>query len=114
MLKVFAEKFEDTAILHLRGSITNGAATSNLREAVYSLAEIKSLVLDLSEVKLIDAGGFGVLLEIRHWAESTNADLKLTGLSHRVRGLFELTCLDSVFEISTDKGVHSVMHYACC
>ena len=108
MLNVTIQHSEDMAVLRCVGRIVAGDEADILRKAVLSQANRRSVVLDLTRVDAIDGGGMGVLLFLRGWARATEVDLKLMNPTSRVRELFELTNLDSVFEIfSSEDAVSS-------
>ena len=64
MLKVHIRRLGDVTVLCLQGQIVTGE-TSTLRDAVLSQSEASVVVLDLARVSRIDAGGLGLLLELR-------------------------------------------------
>jgi anti-anti-sigma factor len=108
MLNVTIQHSEDMAVLRCVGRIVAGDEADILRKAVLSQANRRSVVLDLTRVDAIDGGGMGVLLFLQGWARATEVDLKLMNPTSRVRELFELTNLDSVFEIfSSEDAVSS-------
>jgi anti-sigma B factor antagonist len=100
MLNVFVEKLGDVHVLHIQGRIVYGVATTTLREAVVAQANASAVVLDLAQVVLIDAGGLGALLELREWTQSKGIEFRLKNIRRLVKQVFEITRLDSVFEIS--------------
>jgi anti-anti-sigma factor len=100
MLKIDAEKLGSGAILHLEGKIVVGEETTTLRDAVLAQSEAFVVVLDLTNVSLIDAHGVGLLLELRNLVQSNGIEFRLTNVSRLVRQVLEITCLDCVFEIS--------------
>ena len=102
MLKVEADKLGTVTILHFEGRIVNGIATTILRESVLNQAGAKTLILDFAHVDLIDASGLGALLELREWTQLTGIEFKLMNVIRRVRQVFELTRLDSVFYITSE------------
>ena len=61
------------------------------------------LVIDLSDVGYMDSSGVATLVKVFSRANRTGTDLRLCGLSDRVRSLFEITRLDSVFSIYPDR-----------
>jgi len=108
MLNVTIQHSEDVAVLRCVGRIVAGDEADILRKAVLSQANRRTVVLDLTRVDAIDGGGMGVLLFLQGWARATEVDLKLMNPTSRVRELFELTNLDSVFEIfSSEDAVSS-------
>jgi anti-anti-sigma factor len=100
MLKVYLEKLGDVVVLHIQGRIVYGVATTTLREAVLAQAGASAVILDLTQVVLIDAGGLGALLELRQWTQSKGIEFRLTNVRSLVQQVFEVTCLNTVFEIS--------------
>jgi anti-anti-sigma factor len=106
MLKVYARKLGNITVLCLQGRIVNGEAES-LREVVDSQSrvssqvnsDVRAVVLDLARVSTIDAGGLGLLLELRKQTASRGIGFKLMNATRFVRRVLEITRLDSVFEI---------------
>ena len=98
MLKVHTRNLGNVAVVGLQGRIVNGE-TASLREAVYAQSNTSAIVLDLARVTAVDAGGLGMLLELRRHTESNGVGLKLMNVSRFVRQVLEITRLDSVFEI---------------
>ena len=64
MLKVHAKKLNAVEILSLEGQIINGD-TETLRSAVQLAPDSSEVILDMSNVTLVDAHGLGVLLQLR-------------------------------------------------
>ena len=100
MLRIIVEKSAHVTVLHCQGRIVSGIETRSLRKAVMSQSLLKTLVLDLGEVSVIDARGLGVLLELRQWTRSKDIEFKLINVKRLVRRIFEITHLDIVFDIS--------------
>jgi anti-sigma B factor antagonist len=98
MLKVHTRNLGNVAVVGLQGRIVNGE-TAPLREAIYAQSSTSSIVLDMARVTAVDAGGLGMLLELRRHAEANGVGLKLMNVSRFVRQILEITRLDSVFEI---------------
>ena len=105
MLKVYVEKLGDVDVLHIQGRIVYGVATTALREAVFAQADASAVVLDLAQVVLIDASGLGALLELREWTQSMGIEFRLMNIRKLVQQVFEITRLDTVFEISSPEGM---------
>lgn len=98
MLKVHTRNLGNVAVVGLQGRIVNGE-TASLREAVYAQSSTSAIVLDMARVTAVDAGGLGMLLELRRHTESNGVGFKLMNVSRFVRQVLEITRLDSVFEI---------------
>ena len=101
MLTIDVEKNGDVAVVRCGGRIVRGEEVRTLRSAVVSEKSSRIVVLDLSEVESLDAGGLTTLLSLHQWARSRGVQLKLVNPSHFVREVLARTQLDHVFDIST-------------
>jgi anti-anti-sigma factor len=101
MLTINVEKTGDVAVVRCVGRIVRGAEVRTLRDAVFSEQEIRIVVIDLSDVEMLDAGGLTALLSLLQWARNRNVQLKLVNPSHFVNEVLTRTGLDHVFDIST-------------
>jgi anti-anti-sigma factor len=101
MLTIDTEKMGDVAVVRCNGRIVRGEGIRTLRNAVVSETDTRIVVLDLSEVESLDAGGLTALLSLHHWTRSHAIQLKLVNPSHFVREVLERTRLDRVFNISS-------------
>jgi len=98
MLKVHTRNLGNVAVICLQGRIVNGETTS-LREAVNSQFSASAVVLDLARVSTIDASGLGLMLSLRKQAETKGVSFRLMNVNKFVRQVFEITRLDTVFEV---------------
>lgn len=98
MLKVHIRNLGNVAVLCLQGRIVHGE-TASLREAVDAQLDASAVVLDLARVSTIDASGLGLMLSLRKRAEARGTGLKLMNVSKFVKQVFEVTRLDTVFEV---------------
>ena len=101
MLKVHTKKSDDVAVLCLEGQIINGD-TEILRSAVQSASCASNIILDLSNVSVVDAHGLGVLLQLREQTLARGIHFELRNVSKPLYRLFEITRLNTVFEINSD------------
>jgi anti-sigma B factor antagonist len=93
---------EGVTVLWLNGRIVLGEETSTLREKVKSLigASKKKLVLNMSNVTLIDSAGLGALVSAYSTAKSHGASLRLCHLGSKFNELLQITKLITIFEVS--------------
>jgi anti-anti-sigma factor len=101
MLTIDVEKTGDVAVVRCVGRIVRGAELGTLRNAVLAENDTRIVVIDLSDVEALDAGGLTALLSLRQWARNRNVQLKLVNPSHFVNEVLTRTGLDHVFDIST-------------
>ena len=100
MLKVHARNLGNVAFLCMQGQIVNGQ-TEVLRKAVYLQSDVSTVVLDLAQVSIVDAGGLGTMLELREQVQSKGIGFKLMNVSKLIGRVLEVTRLDSVFEVTS-------------
>ena len=96
MLKVHAKKSD--AVLSLEGQVINGE-TEILRSAVQAASG--DIVLNFANVTAVDAHGLGLLLELREQSLARGAHFELINVSNRLFRIFEITRLNTVFDISS-------------
>ena len=102
-LKFQVECLQDVAVVNCSGRMVRGAALDEFRRRIEQLERVRVLVLDLSEVEQVDAGGLGTLLLVRRWAVQKGAKVKLVNPPVFFLRMLEATHLTSVFEISSLK-----------
>ena len=88
------------AIVDVAGEIdlnTSNAFQQDLIELLDNSPE--RVVVNLSGVSYMDSSGVASLVKLLSRIRRTNGSLYLYGLTDRVRGVFEITRLDSVFDI---------------
>ena len=100
MLKVRARNLGNVAFLCMQGQLVNGE-TEALRDAVHLQSDVRAVVLDLAQVNTVDAGGLGVMLELREQVQAKGIGFKLMNVSKALARVLEVTRLDSVFEITS-------------
>ncbi|SRR6266404_5063609 len=106
MLKIHAKNFGTVAILCLQGKIVM-SETEVLRKAVHSQSGVSAVVLDFARVSTVDAGGLGVMLELREQTQSKGIDFKLMNVTRLISGVLEITRLNSVFEVTSGEEILS-------
>jgi anti-anti-sigma factor len=110
MLNVNAQSLGSVAIFRCQGRIVSGDDNTALRNAVPP--QVSILVLDLAEVAGIDAGGLGTLLVLRAWTRSNGIQLKIVNVPRTIQQVLEVTNLDRVFEICSEKDLVDLLHRA--
>jgi anti-sigma B factor antagonist len=97
-LKLTAETNPAGIVFHCAGRIT-ATSTSLLQEEVRpQLSQAKRVVLDLSKVDYVDSSGLGAIVRLWTSARKANCEFKVTNLTPRLKDLFTITNLSSVFE----------------
>ena len=100
MLKVHAKRLDAIEVLSLEGQIINGD-TDVLRNVVQLAHDTREIILDLSNVTTVDAHGLGVLLTLREQTINKGIHLELRNPSQPLFRIFEITRLNTVFDINS-------------
>lgn len=77
MLSLHLERVDGYVIIECRGRIVRSESAFTLRNAVMSQADARTIVLDLSEVQAVEAGGLGMLSFLVRWAHEHDVRLKV-------------------------------------
>ncbi len=101
-MKIEVRVSEEMVILHCAGRIVQGWETAALRKAVMA-QDCGRILLDLSDVIQIDAGGLGLLIELQNWAESAHRTLRFVNPTHSVRDMLATTGLNAVLSVCQDE-----------
>jgi anti-sigma B factor antagonist len=105
-MKVTERQVRGVTILDISGRITLGDGTALLRNTTRNLISQgkKNILLNLSQVPHIDSSGIAELVGAFTAARRESGDVKLLGLSKRVRETVEIVKLGSIFELFDDEG----------
>ncbi|MBV8810388.1 MAG: STAS domain-containing protein [Acidobacteriaceae bacterium] len=86
-------------IIDLAGKLTLGPTLREVRDSARNLLEkekLAGLILDASEVTLVDSSGLGELTRVYTTAAKRNCPIRLVGASDNFQKLLHLTKLDAV------------------
>jgi anti-sigma B factor antagonist len=91
---------DEAAIVEVTGDVDLNRSPA-LQQALLELVEKNPsrIVIDLSGVGYMDSSGVASLVKLLSRVRRKDVSLSLVGLTDRVRNIFEITRLDSVFEI---------------
>ena len=97
-------KQEDVTLVEVDGELTVGNR-ERFKQVVLQRLEAgeRKFVMDFAESSYIDSTGLGSLVSLSRKVREAGGRLLLAGLNEDLRTLFELTKLDSVFEIADSR-----------
>jgi len=99
LLKTSTRSLGSVAIVDCSGRIVMGEETAFLRHQVKDLLnESTHIVLNLAEVNYLDSSGLGTLVGLNSSARSAGGEIKLAGLTGRVKDVLQITKLCTIFE----------------
>jgi len=98
------EELDDGFLVQLTGEI-DLIRSPALRVELMDLlsSNPQRLVVDLSDVPLMDSSGVATLIEVLQAQRHSGRKLVLYGLQDKVRSVFEITRLNEVFKIVDDR-----------
>ena len=104
-VKLTSRQVGDVTVLDAAGRVTLGEGASAFRDAIRNSAAKgdKKLLLNLGEVSYIDSSGIGEMVSGFTTITSSGGQLKLVGLSKRIKDLLQITKLYTVFEVYDDE-----------
>jgi len=87
-------------VLELAGEI-DMRCSIELRSKLMELFQDKPpvLVVNMTQVEFMDSSGLATLVGALKWCRRNGSQLKLVGLVQRVRNIFEISRLESIFQI---------------
>jgi anti-sigma B factor antagonist len=98
LLQLTTEQASEHISVRCTGRITSETA-SDFQETIRGLIpETKKIVLDLTGVDYVDSSGLGALVSIYMHATRSECIVELANPKQRIRDLFKMTKLSSVFE----------------
>src|SRR6516225_10133561 len=100
-LRIKFERTSDVAVVRCGGRLVRGEALNFLKDAVTSLSGLRVIVLDLSEVEMLDGGGLGILVFLHKFTRSAGIQLKLVNPSSLVLEMLTRTRLTTVLHVSS-------------
>lgn len=104
-VKLTTRQVGDVTVIDASGRITLGEGSSAFRDIIRDLVTQghKKLLLNLSDVTYIDSSGIGELVSGFTTVTNSGGQLRLLGLSKRVKDLLQITKLYTVFEVFDDE-----------
>lgn len=104
-VKLTTRQVGDVTVIDAAGRITLGEGASSFRDTVRELSSKgdKKILLNLSDVSYIDSSGIGEMVSGFTTVTNHGGQLKLLGLSKRVKDLLQITKLYTVFEVFDDE-----------
>ncbi|HAY77680.1 MAG TPA: anti-anti-sigma factor [Gemmatimonadetes bacterium] len=97
-------KVNDVTVIEVEGQLIVGNR-NELKNKVLEEIELgeQTFVIDFANTAYIDSSGLGVLVSLSKNIREHGGELRLSSLSEDLRTLFELTKLDTLFQIAEDK-----------
>ena len=104
-VKLSSRQVGDVSVVDVAGRITLGEGSSALRDTLRDMVakNHKKILLNLGEVSYIDSSGIGELVSGFTSVTNSGGQLKLLGLTKRVKDLLQITKLYTVFDVHEEE-----------
>ena len=98
------KKHADVTILEVEGTLIVGNRQELKQKVLEELeAGTRKVLVDFEHTTYIDRSGLGVLVSLAKKIRELGGDLRLANLNDDLQTLFELTKLDTLFQISESR-----------
>ena len=98
------KKQGDVTIIDVEGQLIVGNRQELKQKVLTELeAGARKFLIDFSSTGYIDSSGLGVLVSLSKKIREQSGELRLANLNEDLRTLFELTKLDTLFHIASDR-----------
>lgn len=104
-VKLNTRQVGDVSVVDVAGRITLGEGSSALRDTLRDMVSKnhKKILLNLGDVSYIDSSGIGELVSGFTSVTNSGGQLKLLGLTKRVKDLLQITKLYTVFDVHEEE-----------
>ena len=98
------EKLNDVLVVDVEGQLIVGNRQELKQKVLEELeAGERNFVVDFEKTGYIDSSGLGVLVSLSKKIREQGGELRLANLNEDLRTLFELTKLDTLFQIADSR-----------
>jgi anti-sigma B factor antagonist len=104
-LTLEVDRTAEAAIVRCNGRLVTGMHTSLYSKVSELIPHSKRIVLDLSGLTFMDSTGLGTLVRLYVVARSAGCSLELLNLGARIRELFRIANLLSVFTVIGENNI---------
>ncbi len=99
-MKLQEKDVDGVVVLELSGKIMGGPDATLLNDKLHELVEANRIkvVVDLGKVNWMNSSGLGILIGAMTTIRNNKGELKLANVTERIKSLFIITKLITVFE----------------
>jgi len=112
VLNVTVANIGELAVVGCEGRMVARESAYKLREAVISQTDARIVVLELSEVRALGGGGFGMLVFLQRWAREHNIRFLLFHPSKSVQNKLKRARSIAEFYITSLEEMKALLAYA--
>ncbi len=100
-MKFSTKELNNVTVIKMDGSMLGGPEASELNSALHKLldAKKKNIVVDLSDVSLMNSSGLGMLIGAVTTMRNAGGNLKIAAATEKVTQVFKMTKVSNVIEL---------------
>lgn len=107
-----SKQIDSVILLEMDGNILGGPESTEINQSLIKFIEegFKKFIIDLSQVNIMNSSGLGILIASLSAIKKKNGTLILTGANSKIKNLFNVTKLDTVFILfdTVENALHSI------
>ena len=104
-LTIDVEPSDASATVHCSGRLTVTSASQLRLEVKRLLPQTRNVTIDLTNITLMDSVGLGTIAALYASARTAGCELQVVNISPRIREIFSVTRLLSLFEACGDANI---------
>ncbi|HHS12161.1 MAG TPA: anti-sigma factor antagonist [bacterium] len=99
-MNIDLKEIGDVTVMAIKGNMMGGPETISVHDNIKGLINQgkSKVVIDLSQVKWMNSSGLGTMMGCLTSLKNAQGDLKLSGVTEKVKSLFMITKLITLFE----------------
>jgi len=99
-MNIDVKELGNVTVLGIKGNLMGGPETTSVHDKVKALIEEgkDKIIIDLSRVKWMNSSGLGTMMGCLTSMKNANGRLKLCGVTEKVKSLFMITKLITLFD----------------
>ena len=90
----------NAVVISFKGKLMGGPDAQDFQNHVSNFLEQgkKNIIIEMSDVKFADSSGIGSIIKAYTTVKGAGGQLKLAGLTDKIKGVLSIVKLDSIFE----------------
>jgi len=103
-MEISSDRMGDVAVAIMPMEELDASNAGEFKDDIAPVLEAHTkLVLDLSRLRFVDSSGLGAFISCLRKVNAKGGELKLCGMSKRIRAVFELVRMHRIFDIRDTK-----------
>jgi anti-sigma B factor antagonist len=99
-MKFKTSEVYNAAVVSFKGKLMGGPDAQDFQNQISTFLEQgkKNIIIEMSDVKFADSSGIGSIIKAYTTVKEAGGQLKLAGLTDKIKGVLGIVKLDKVFE----------------